>query len=118
MIYAYIRVSTEKQDYENQKHGLLEYINKKKLGHCEFVEETVSSRKKFKDRDLSRVIDEMKEGDILVTSELSRIGRSILEVMGIFQLLAEKNIETHIIKGGFVIGDPGRSWMNSSGRKS
>ena len=106
MIYAYIRVSTEKQDYENQKHGLLEYINKKKLGHCEFVEETVSSRKKFKDRDLSRVIDEMKEGDILVTSELSRIGRSILEVMGIFQLLAEKNIQTHIIKGGFVIGDP------------
>ena len=104
MTYGYIRVSTEKQDYQNQKHGILEYINKHELGHTEFIEETISSRKKYGDRDISRLITSMKSGDILVTSELSRIGRSILEVMSIFQTLAEKGIQTHIIKGGFVIG--------------
>lgn len=104
MVYGYIRVSTEKQDYENQKHGILEYTNKHKLGYVEFVEETISSRRKFEDRDLSRLISNMKKGDILIVSELSRIGRSILEIMSIFKILAEKGIQTHIIKGGFVIG--------------
>lgn len=104
MVYGYIRVSTEKQDYENQKHGILEYANKHKLGYVEFVEETISSRRKFEDRDLSRLISNMKKGDILIVSELSRIGRSILEIMSIFKILAEKGIQTHIIKGGFVIG--------------
>jgi len=105
MIYGYIRVSTAKQDYENQKHGILEYTNLKKLGHCEFVEETISSRKKYEDRDLSRLIKEMKEGDILVVSELSRIGRSIMEIMSIFKTLVEKKIAVHIIKSGFIIGE-------------
>ena len=104
MVYGYIRVSTEKQDYENQRHGILEYVNKNKLGNVEFIEETVSSRKKFEDRDLSKLISVMKSGDILIVSELSRIGRSILEIMSIFKILAEKGIQTHIIKGGFVIG--------------
>ena len=113
MVYGYIRVSTDKQDYENQKHGILEYLNKTKLGHCEFVEETISSRKKLEDRDLSRLINNLKEGDILVTSELSRLGRSILEIMSIFQTLTEKGVQTHIIKGGFVIGDPDNKIQSS-----
>jgi len=105
MIYGYIRVSTEKQDYENQRHGILNYVNIKQLGHIEFSEETISSRKKFEDRDLSRLITSMKDGDTLIVSELSRIGRSILEVMSIFQTLMERKIAVHIIKGGFIIGD-------------
>jgi DNA invertase Pin-like site-specific DNA recombinase len=113
MVYGYIRVSTDKQDYENQKHGILEYLNKQKFGHCEFVEETISSRKKLSERDLSRLIDNLKENDVIVTSELSRLGRSILEVMSIFQILAEKGIQTHIIKGGFVIGDPANKIQSS-----
>jgi DNA invertase Pin-like site-specific DNA recombinase len=104
MVYGYIRVSTDKQDYSNQKHGILEYANKQKLGHVEFVEETISSRKKLEDRDLYRLIQNLKEGDILITSELSRIGRSILEVMSIFQTLTDIGVQTHVIKGGFVIG--------------
>lgn len=104
MIHGYIRVSTEKQDYENQKHGILEYANKHKLGHVEMSQETISSRKKYEDRDLSRLINSMSDGDILITSELSRLGRSILEVMSIFKELMERNIAVHVIKGGFVIG--------------
>jgi len=104
MTYGYIRVSTAKQDKEHQKHGILEYANKHVMGHIEFVEETISSRKKLEDRDLNRLLNELKEGDILVTGELSRIGRSIMEVMGIFQRLLEIGVMVHVIKGGFVIG--------------
>jgi len=104
MIYGYIRVSTAKQDREHQKHGILEYANKNNMGHVEFVEETISSRKKLEDRDLSRLLNELKEGDILITGELSRIGRSIMEVMGIFQRLLEIGVMVHVIKGGFIIG--------------
>jgi DNA invertase Pin-like site-specific DNA recombinase len=104
MTYGYIRVSTEKQDYDNQKHGILEYANKHKLGNVEFIEETISSRKKLEDRDLFNLLNRLKEGDILVVSELSRLGRSILEIMTIFKTLTEKGVQTHIIKGGFIIG--------------
>ncbi len=104
MVYGYIRVSTDKQDYENQKHGILKYANEKGLVPVTFVEETISSRKKLEDRDLSKLLEKLEKGDVLITSELSRLGRSILEVMTIFRTLAEKGVETHIIKGGFIIG--------------
>lgn len=104
MTYGYIRVSTAQQNREHQKHGILEYANKKNLGHIEFIEETVSSRKKLEDRDLNRLLGELKKGDVLITGELSRIGRSIMEVMGIFQRLLEIDVMVHVIKGGFIIG--------------
>jgi DNA invertase Pin-like site-specific DNA recombinase len=114
MTYGYIRVSTEKQDYENQKHGILNYAHDKKFGHVEFVEEKVSSRKKLEERGIWTMINEtLKEGDILIVSELSRLGRSTMEIMTIFKHLAEKNIMTHVIKGGFVIGDPNNKIQSS-----
>jgi len=106
MTYGYIRVSTEKQDFNNQKAGILEYSNKNKLGNVEFVEETISSRKKLSERKISSFISELKSSDILIVSELSRLGRSTMEIMTIFKDLAEKNVMVHVIKGGFVIGDP------------
>jgi putative DNA-invertase from lambdoid prophage Rac len=104
MTYGYIRVSTEKQDFNNQKHGILEYANKHNLGHIEFIEETISSRKKVEHRDISRLISNLKDGDIIITSELSRIGRSLMEIMSIFQNLMEIGVTVHIIKGNFIIG--------------
>ena len=104
MTYGYVRVSTDKQEYENQKFAILEYANKNKLGNVAFVMETISSRKKLEDRDLSNLLNNLQKGDVLVVSELSRLGRSIIEIMSIFKTLVEKQVETHIIKGGFVIG--------------
>ncbi|MBB1127367.1 recombinase family protein [Thiospirillum jenense] len=103
MVYGYIRVSTDKQDYDNQKHGILEYCNRLKLSPVEFISETISSRVKLEERDVSRLIGSLKAGDVLVTSELSRLGRSILEVMTIFKELTEKGVVTHVIKGNFII---------------
>ena len=114
MVYGYIRVSTDKQDFDNQRHGILDYTQKKKFGHTEFLEETISSRKKLEERQIWHLMNEvLKDGDILVVSELSRLGRSTMEIMTIFKILSEKNIMTHVIKGGFVIGDPDNKIQSS-----
>lgn len=104
MVYGYIRVSTDDQDMDNQKHSILEYSNTHKIGHIEFVQESISSRVAFEKRDLSLLLDELKEGDIILTTEISRIGRSLMEIMTIFQKLIQKGVTTHIIKSGFKIG--------------
>jgi len=106
MTYGYIRVSTDKQDLENQKHEVLNYSNIKKLGNVDFIEETISTRIALEKRRIWELIKLLKENDVLVVSELSRLGRSTMEIMTIFKYLAEKNISTHIIKGNFIIGDP------------
>ena len=101
---GYIRVSTEKQDYANQKFSILEYANANNIQVSEFVEETVSSRKKLEDRLIWKLInDELEENDILISSEISRFGRSTLEIMHIFKLLTEKKIKTHIIKNNIIL---------------
>jgi DNA invertase Pin-like site-specific DNA recombinase len=105
-VYGYIRVSTEKQDYENQKFGILEYANKNNINNIIFIEETISSRKKLEKRQIWTLInDTLQENDILITSELSRFGRSTLEVMHIFKLLTEKKIKAHIIKNNIKLNE-------------
>jgi len=102
--YGYIRVSTDKQDLTNQKHEILEYANNEEMSNVNFIEETISSRVKFEKRDISNLILKMQEGDILLVTELSRIGRSTMEVMSIFKMLIERGVKTHIIKSNFKIG--------------
>ena len=103
--YGYIRVSTQKQDYDNQKFGILEYANKNGINNIEFIEETISSKKKLEDRLIYELInDKLKEDDILITSELSRLGRSTLEVMNLFKMMSEKNIKAHVIKNDIKLG--------------
>ena len=106
MTYGYIRVSTDKQDLKNQKHEILHYANDKHLGKVEFIEETISTRIALEKRKIWDLLKLLHDGDTLIVSELSRLGRSTMEVMTIFKYLAEKNISTHIIKGNFIIGDP------------
>ncbi len=106
MVYGYIRVSTEKQDLENQKHEILTYSNKKRIGNIDFVEETISTRVNLEKRKLWDLIQKLNKGDTLIVSELSRLGRSTMEIMIIFKELASKEIKTLVIKGGFEIGDP------------
>jgi len=104
--YGYIRVSTEKQDYDNQKFGILEYANKNDIHDIEFIEEKISSRKKLEDREIWNLVnDKLNERDILITSELSRFGRSISEVMYLFRLMAEKKIKAHVIKNNIRLNE-------------
>ena len=105
MTYAYIRVSTDKQDLENQKFEILKYANAKKLGNVEIIEETVSGRKSWKKRRLGELVDELRKGDVLIITELSRLGRSMLEIMELLSILLRKGVELHIVKNNQVFKD-------------
>ncbi|GFE56727.1 recombinase family protein [Geobacter sp. AOG1] len=100
-VYGYIRVSTSRQDGENQKYAILEYTNRQKLGNVDFVEETVSGTVSWQKRELASLIDRLKKGDILIVAELSRLGRSMLEVMEILSILTRKGVTTFSIKGDY-----------------
>ena len=80
MIYGYIRVSTEHQDKEIQKDVLLRYAQEKKILIDTFFEVDASSKANFKKRVLTELMDSLTEGDQVIVTELSRLGRSVSEV--------------------------------------
>jgi len=103
--YAYIRVSTDKQDSENQKFAILQYANNKKLGNVEFIEEAVSGRISWKNRKLKDLIDNLQSGDNLIVAELSRLGRSMLEIMELISILLRKGVNVYVVKGNYELKD-------------
>lgn len=98
---AYLRVSTQEQDLEKNKADILTLANERDFGRVEFVAEKVSGTKSWKDRMIKDVIDRLGKGDRLIVPELSRLGRSMLEIMEILALAKEKEIEVHAIKGNW-----------------
>lgn len=92
MIIAYIRISTNKQDGDTQKLQILEYCQKHKLMVDEFMEIEQSSRKSQEKRKISELKNKLKKDDLLIVCELSRLGRSMLEVMNLVLDLAENGI--------------------------
>jgi DNA invertase Pin-like site-specific DNA recombinase len=105
MIYGYIRVSTDKQTTENQRFEILKYADEKQLHVDRWIEETISATKKLPDRKLGSLIERMREDDILIVTELSRLGRSILEVMSILHTLMEKDVKVFTSKERYELGN-------------
>lgn len=103
MNYAYLRVSTDEQDTNNQKHGLLEYCNDKGLSEVEFIIDTVTGKKPWRERKLGEAIAKMKSGDNLVFAEVSRMARSTLQVLEILSVCAEKEINVYIAKQKMIL---------------
>jgi DNA invertase Pin-like site-specific DNA recombinase len=98
---SYLRVSTEDQDTEKNKADVLKFANERDFGRVHFVEEKVSGTKSWKERKIKKIIDELGEGDILIVPELSRLGRSMLEIMEILALAKEKGIAIYDVKNGW-----------------
>ncbi len=98
MIIGYIRVSTIAQDLSNQKKVILEYCNHHKMIVDDFVDVQSSSRKSKKDRKINDLLDKTQEKDVLVVTELSRLGRSVSEVLDIVNTLVEKKVRLICIK--------------------
>jgi DNA invertase Pin-like site-specific DNA recombinase len=96
---AYLRVSTRDQDVEKNKADILMLANRRDLGQVYFVEETVSGLVPWRQRQIAQVLDALQAGDRLVVSELSRLGRSMLECMEILSIAAQKGIELYAVKG-------------------
>jgi DNA invertase Pin-like site-specific DNA recombinase len=97
---GYLRVSTQEQDLEKNKADILNFANDRNFGKVQWVEETVSGTKNWKDRKISGVIDELDKEDRIVTPELSRLGRSTLEVLSILKEAKDKGINVYSVKEG------------------
>jgi len=100
---AYLRVSTDGQDLEKNKADILHLANEKKLGHVEFVEEKVSGKISWKERKIKSVIDGLEKGDNLIVAELSRLGRSMLDIMEILKIAKDKEINVYAVKGNWTL---------------
>ena len=105
MVYGYIRVSTDKQNTENQRFEILKFADYRKFKVNNWIEETISSKKKLEQRKLSVLLKNIKKNDILIISELSRLGRSLMEIMTILNSLMEKSVKVFAIKEGYELGN-------------
>lgn len=99
--FGYIRVSTSKQDYETQRYSILEFANQRRLGSVEFVTETISGMTSWHKRAVADLIAKLKKGDVLVVAELSRLGRSMLEVLELLSIIVTRGVSVYAIKGNY-----------------
>ncbi len=102
-VIGYLRVSTEYQDVDNQKLGILDLANRNKLGSVSFIEETASGTLSYRKRALGDLISNLQKGDVLIVSELSRLGRSMLEILEILKELKTKDVRVHTVKENYEI---------------
>lgn len=105
MIYGYVRVSTNKQDLENQRFELRNFATKKEIQIEEWIEEKISSKENLSKRKFGTMMKKLKKGDILIVSELSRIGRNLLQVMSILNFCMEKEIMVFTVKEKYELGN-------------
>lgn len=95
---AYIRASTDKQDLNNQKLEIFEYARKNQLEVDDFIQITISSRKTSKDRRIDEMVLALNDADTLIVTELSRLGRSTAEIIGLINALIKKQVRVISIK--------------------
>ena len=105
MIYGYIRVSSDQQNCANQRFELECYTAKHNIKINDYVEETISSRKPLKDRKLGKLLDKLNKNDVIITTEISRLGRNMLEVMSILQQCLEKECTIITVKESYKLGN-------------
>lgn len=105
MIYGYIRVSTDKQTTENQRFEISNFATEKKVEVEEWIEETISATKKLSDRKFGMLLKRMTKEDVLIVTELSRLGRNLMQIMSILHTCMEKEIKVFTIKEHYELGN-------------
>lgn len=103
MTIGYIRVSTDTQITSNQKNEILNYAHELHVKVDKFIDVTMSSRKNMRDRLIDDLFTSLSLGDMLIISELSRLGRSTQEVLQTIEKLMSIGVELHIIKQKMII---------------
>jgi len=101
--FAYIRISTTKQDEASQRHIITETIEKAGGKIDEWIADTASGGTPWQDRQLAAILAKAKEGDIIALSEVSRIARSIVGVLTFLQAAAKKKVTVIAIKTGITM---------------
>lgn len=105
MIYAYIRVSTDKQTVENQRFELQKFATERGIVIDKWISETVSGTKAASDRKLGTLLRKMKKGDTLILSEISRLGRNLMQIMSILNLCMSKETRVLTVKERYELGN-------------
>lgn len=98
MIIGYLRVSTEKQNPENQRDEIRRFAEEKSLAVDSWVVETASGKTAHKKRKLGRLLRKMNKGDTLIVTEISRLSRSLTEIMAIMGECLDREINIYTTK--------------------
>ncbi len=104
-IIGYVRVSSNHQTTEHQKFEIEAFAKKQNIKITKWVEEKVSSRKALKNRKLGLLLNGLQSGDVLIACEISRLGRSLLEVVRILETCLHKNCQVWTIKENYRLGN-------------
>ena len=100
---AYLRVSTDRQDVERQKMVILEYANRHGIHVRKFVEVKLSTRKKAQQQGFTAFLDELLPGEIGIITDLSRMGRSLIDIINQVNFIVKENINFIAIANNIVI---------------
>lgn len=105
MVTAYLRVSTGRQNLDNQREEISRFAESRNFTVDNWVTEVVSGKKAGKDRKLGVLLSRMKEGDTLIVTEVSRLSRTLTDVMAIMGKCIEKHIKLYSTKEGYSFDD-------------
>lgn len=114
MIYGYIRVSTDKQTVENQRFEIKRYCEYQNWVIDKWISETISGTKDISKRKLGLLIEVMAPGDLLICSEISRLGRSMFMILDLLKVCLERGIKVRTIKENYAFGDDPMSKLIAS----
>lgn len=105
MTYGYIRVSSDKQTVENQRFEIKRFASDNNIRIDGWIEETISGTKNYKKRELGQLLHKVTKEDLILCTELSRLGRSLFMIMEILSLCMNKECKIWTIKEGYRLGD-------------
>lgn len=106
MTYGYLRVSTDMQDYNSQKQGVDDFAKKQKWNIDEYItDDGVSGSKDYHKRQLGKLLEKVKPNDVIIASEISRLGRDLLMVMEILNHCMKSDVVVYTVKDNYKLGD-------------
>jgi DNA invertase Pin-like site-specific DNA recombinase len=105
VVYGYIRVSSDKQTVENQRYEISRFAEDNGIAIDGWIEETISGTKGYDKRKLGGLLEKVKDGDLIICAELSRLGRTLFMIMDILNICMNKNCRVWTIKDNYRLGD-------------
>lgn len=105
MTYGYIRVSSDKQTVENQRFEIIKFCERNNMTIDGWIEETISGTKSYNKRKLGPLLKKVRKDDLIICSEISRLGRSLFMIMEILSICMKKECKVWTIKDNYRLGD-------------
>lgn len=105
MIYGYIRVSTDRQTVENQRFEIKRFCNQNNLQVDKWISETISGTKEVDKRRLGKLLKGVQKDDLIICSEISRLGRSLFMIMSVLNYCMEAGAKVWTVKDNYRLGD-------------